>query len=1051
MPPVRPSTLLAGDGGRIDEVERTVVEKTGRTLDRLRVTDLQEHAPLQSELAGLRLNEFFDFHGAVRFRRLGLTFAAKQHLVSHDIGSSGHANFDESQVQDRGHGKSSAKAFFLSASTVERDCERCRARSQDLANSIPASQRLQVQDVLQRQLEVVFSEVPQCHKYFPAGVQENVMLPVEFNWDAQVREVRLAERAAKLFLDKSWVSGGVMGWMFSREEVLILSQITSMWGRVLRPMLPASLIDRTTFCRLILDLGLVDQAKVPFFWAVSLFDSQATQMRATHHSHASHEAASTLPIVSTISSYMLVCVLDMIIRKLFGLSGGGKGSWNNNPHVNRDVRVKFLLSLVDIALYKLPASVLQQSGFNAEQITKAINAGTEVEALPSSARTSFSSEEAASSVYEAAELSKKVALHPVNLIGQEFLQSKLVLAMLVEPEVLHVVAQHEAMFREMHASYVDDGSARANGHMSYSAFLQFCVDFNLTPSLVSSHFLVNAYKSTRCLEMCSPEDLSYRRRGAKVSPATRAAVKRGLVKALRTGFLLQLFLQFSEGMKNEDEGHAGPTKAKPTEEPGRRISAIAMKRSMSMKKQQSFHESASSPREAGAETTAADHASHKPHSPPSPLPQPMSARRTSSNHSNVQARKSVGKRASAVVTAVPTLKPAPKRSSVIIAEKHDKPKPKAPEEKVDEGPQPWAGVVATARAARTEGVPKSVSRKKQKVIPSKFGVSAFVESLCRIAFTYLATYGNDPQVSSCPYVRSVWLVVYLRCVFTNLRQSLEKRTAAQGQKMGEHPKPALSCLKNAFSQGQQAQSFSGIVHESLGKALQGTATQLWDAPQPTAELLAPTIVRPGIADSAGKDLALLLQHKLPNRPGPATLSHGQTATLALPIGGGDEPTPRASSKASSGSPGGRRNSSKRKTMPAPRADPVPVKPVTPHDVLCVVDGFCNVCKNSQAPGQWGSPQCPGCSIVDVLPFKNHLFSKLLVHEPEQKMKVLEAKPPLRTHRHSFTPPPIGTSHSLRRQQPASTNATPRTSSPHPSQSMAARRRSQSSRPNFDLS
>merc|ERR1711865_1339043 len=186
--------------------------------------------------------------------------------------------------------------------------------------------------------------------------------------------------------------------------------------------------------------------------------------------------------------------------------------------------------------------------------------------------------------------------------------------------------------------------------------------------------------------------------------------------------------------------------------------------------------------------------------------------------------------------AVPTLKPAPKRSSVIIAEKHDKPKPKAPEEKVDEGPQPWAGVVAAARAARTEGVPKSVSRKKQKVIPSKFGVSAFVESLCRIAFTYLATYGNDPQVSSCPYVRSVWLVVYLRCVFTNLRQSLEKRTAAQGQKMGEQPKPALSCFKNAFSQGQQAQSFSGIVHESLGKALQGTATQLWDTPQPLCAL-----------------------------------------------------------------------------------------------------------------------------------------------------------------------------------------------------------------------
>lgn len=403
-------------------------------------------------------------------------------------------------------------------------------------------------------------------------------------------------------------------------------------------------------------------------------------------------------------------------------------------------------------------------------------------------------------------------------------------------------------------------------------------------------------------------------------------------------------------------------------------------------------------------------------------------------------RKSVVKRASTGVTTAPILKhPPPKRGSAIIPEKHDKPKPKAPEEKAEEGPQPWAGVAAAARAARTEGVPKSASRKKQKVIPSKFGVSAFVETLCRVAFTYLATYGNDPQVSSCAYVRSVWLVVYLRCVFANLRQSLEKRAAAQGRKVEGQDKPALACFKNAFSQGHQAQSFSGIVHESLGKALQGIRAELWDTPpQPTAELLAPTIVRSGISESAGRDLALLLQHKLPARP-----AHGQTAKLLAVALPGDEPMARSNSKASSGSPSHRRNSSKRKTMPAPAADPVPVKPATPHDVLCVQDGFCIVCKDSRAPGQWGSPQCPGCSIVDVLPFKNHLFKKLLVHEPEQKMKTLEAKPPLRTHRHSFTPPPMGMSHSLRRPQPPSTNATPRPPSPRT-------KNPQSARPKLDL-
>lgn len=275
MPPAHAGPVMHS---RVDDVERSAVEKTGRTLDKLRVRDLQLNAPLRSELGELRLNDYFDNNGSVRFRRLGLTFAAKQHLQggSSTFGSSGVA--PARKTEGRTTAKSSAQAFFLATSTVERDVEQCKVRGRELYESVEPSQRIRVGDVLQRQLEVVFSEVPECRLHFPRGVAENDMRPIDVNWDAQMRALRSAERASQLFLDKGWHVGCLMNWMFSRTEVLILSKIASLWARALRPKGIPHCMDRPTFCRLILDLGLVDQVKVPYFWAVSLFDSRAETM-----------------------------------------------------------------------------------------------------------------------------------------------------------------------------------------------------------------------------------------------------------------------------------------------------------------------------------------------------------------------------------------------------------------------------------------------------------------------------------------------------------------------------------------------------------------------------------------------------------------------------------------------------------------------------------------------------------------------------------------------------------------------------------------------------
>ncbi|CAK9001344.1 Uncharacterized protein SCF082_LOCUS6884 [Durusdinium trenchii] len=69
-------------------------------------------------------------------------------------------------------------------------------------------------------------------------------------------------------------------WRFRRNEVLVLVQVLKSWTLASWPKGGAEMgMDRASFCRFILDVGLADQRKVPFFWAVHLFDSCAKWMR----------------------------------------------------------------------------------------------------------------------------------------------------------------------------------------------------------------------------------------------------------------------------------------------------------------------------------------------------------------------------------------------------------------------------------------------------------------------------------------------------------------------------------------------------------------------------------------------------------------------------------------------------------------------------------------------------------------------------------------------------------------------------------------------------
>jgi hypothetical protein len=362
----------------------------------------------------------------------------------------------------------------------------------------------------------------------------------------------------------------------------------------------------------------------------------------------------------------------------------------------------------------------------------------------------------------------------------------------------------------------------------------------------------------------------------------------------------------------------------------------------------------------------------------------------------------------------------------------EKAKPKGPQVKKVEGPEPWATVATAARAALE---PKSRQTLKQKQIPSKFGVGAFVETLCRIVFTYLATYGNNAQAGSSAHVRVVWFVAYLRCVFSNLRDSLEKRSG----KTGASTSLTLSFAATAFAGKGKGPDKNEYAHEPLRKALQDMPSAFLEKPPPpSTDLLPPTSVLHGLPEHTSSDAVAIQKRR---RSVQGTSSNGMQNMLLEPginsrsaskeaprgeIGSGDSSVVRRNSRKMSRKLSkqciGLRDDNGLSAQKAPKSQQT--QPDALRGPPCVVDGSCKICKGAAEQGQWGHPCCHGCSIVDQLPFNDHLFKKLLVPESETNLKPMLAEPPLRSRRHALTPPPMGMSNELRKNT-AAPSASPR--------------------------
>jgi len=283
------------------------------------------------------------------------------------------------------------------------------------------------------------------------------------------RERRAAEKANAHVTDHRWRMGSVMQWLFNRNEIQPLLNIVALWTKASHGMLISIGMDRPTFCRFILDLGLVDQVQVPFYWCVSLFDEAAQILRPLPP-----DAVTVRPVLlqPMVNQWRLLAILDTILRKFFSEKDG------------KDGKAQFFASLFPIAKLRLPAWVMDESDLDEEMYVN-------VSSAPPS--TDSGERDPAVPIW-------RTMCEPVESLTEHDLQKELhvqefrVRAMMVEPEVLHMLAKYRALFSSLHACYSD-----TDGHMSLQLFHQFCNDFHIIPVVVSSYSVTKFYTSAESL------------------------------------------------------------------------------------------------------------------------------------------------------------------------------------------------------------------------------------------------------------------------------------------------------------------------------------------------------------------------------------------------------------------------------------------------------------------------------------------------------------------------------------------------------------------------
>lgn len=854
----------------------------GCSAHMLGIGDLLRNSDLRTQLASLPLGEYFDDRGAPRFRRLGLSFVARQNQSVRDA----FGNWvDDPGIANGVNKRQNAKAYFLATEAIEKDAEYRARQHGQLLESVDVREKHRVADVQRRQLEVLFSEVPHFEQHLPRGIREDVLLPLEVGKDEERANRNHNDKTCGYLTDRLWRMGAEVGWMLDRGEVLYTSLVCSLWMKASHGHSWSQYLsmDRPTFCRMVLDFGLVDQHKVPYFWAVSLFDEAARSVRCSGRD-SDTALAHLSPIVPIVSRWALTGVLDTIVRM----------------HFTKPDKHRFIASLLPIARLRLPASIVEESGLQEHMLQQYIQnpsmiiaGGPNGEGGPEgfglkAAAMSDDSVKDKEFLPSRREQEKCDDSTEREMKRQQAARDFFTQAMLVEPEVLNLLMQHHALFCKLHACYATDG------HLSYAGLLQLCIDFSLTPAIASANFVKQVYETTRCVERAEPESNRFPGLNEMASPRDakkEATSAKEFSPFSPTGFLKQAIVRSGEAISKMAE----TTKTDATRPVAKRRGSLMANlkpgepndrsRSKTPESSKLFAMRALSPRPKSRNVNTDETKNDLAMDWPPDLPWrgvaelTLMAERLPKNLCvSIQGLKGTipagvadmwEKYKDEYYIAVTfgcrkinlgTLQTETTTRNTNIKwnfeGKHPDYKPGKPvnfnlhikgvfeplatgfvQADSFKGADGFSGdllletthgrlpvlQLTNVRVKLTPGDAQLLMRGKAR---SLYGVGALMDALCRISFSYLGAYGNIQQQNSSGLARAVWMLTYLRSNYAHLRQSAERHR------------------------------HEGGMHEPLQKALSHPLEELWATPPMPEDIgqLPPPTMRPGLPQDPYGDI-----------------------------------------------------------------------------------------------------------------------------------------------------------------------------------------------------
>lgn len=463
-------------------------------LASLRQSDLASRERLRADLEKLKLSEYFDHHGSLQFQRLGLTFAAKQiPQVGQTFGSWGEvratsklsnssraAKIDLETEENLGKKPDvtfCARSWLAASEAVAKDAVQTKSRAQEFIRRVIPTDVMRVADVEERRLQLLFEEVSDFERFIPDGVQLEDLLPVDLGYEEELRTTNIAERQNHSLEDPHWHEGLQMGWSFDQTQAIQLANYLECWCEATRGLSsPRGMdgrplgMDRPTFCKFLVDCNLLENDKVPYFWMVQLFDSLVQPMRCCAQGVTWAATASVTPAVNR---WRLISLMDVIARQLCA----PQHQYELLARVKQAARHHLPPGT------ELPAS-RQPSLLEAEEADQQDKEGTLIEG-PKTPR-----------------LKEYPRYKTITLVKKPDAESRdrMLLAMLLEPEVLHLTFKYQALFRLLFECY-----STQEGHMDFPELLHFCTDFHLTPRFVSENTLKAAYEAAQCSELDVPK------------------------------------------------------------------------------------------------------------------------------------------------------------------------------------------------------------------------------------------------------------------------------------------------------------------------------------------------------------------------------------------------------------------------------------------------------------------------------------------------------------------------------------------------------------------